>query len=133
MPHESEREAAATAMRHINQAWVRGRVDDLGLLVHPDIVMVLPGFSGRIQGREAILAGFRDFCETATIHDFREHEEQIDVAGRTAVVSFRYELTYERSGQRYRATGRDLWVFQNEGREWIAVWRTMLELEEHDA
>ena len=26
-------------------------------------VMVFPGFAGRIQGRDAFIAGFRDFCE----------------------------------------------------------------------
>ena len=58
---------------------------------------------------------------------------QVDVAGDTAVVTFRYDMLYERSGQRYRSTGRDLWVFQKQGRGWIAVWRTMLDMEENDA
>jgi hypothetical protein len=42
-------------------------------------------------------------------------------------------MVYERSGERYRSIGRDLWVFQNEGGAWIAVWRTMLEMEENSA
>jgi hypothetical protein len=46
------------------------------------------------------------------------------------VVTFRYEMVYERSGGRFRSTGRDLWVFQSQGRAWIAVWRTMLDMEE---
>jgi hypothetical protein len=50
-----------------------------------------------------------------------------------AVAIFQYEMVYERSGERYRSTGRDLWVFQGEGDAWIAVWRTMLEMQEEDA
>lgn len=102
-------------------------------MVHPEIVMVFPGFMGRIEGQEEFLAGFRDFCQNARIHEFRDHDYQIDVAGDTAVVTFRYEMVYERSGERYHAIGRDLWVFENEGNTWLAVWRTMLDVEEKAA
>jgi len=120
-------------MRRINQAWLAGRVDDLMSLVHPEIVMVFPGFSGRVQGRESFLAGFSDFCQNARIHEFNEHDHQVDVAGETAVVTFRYEMVYERDAKRWRAVGRDLWVFQKQDSDWIAVWRAMLEMEESPA
>ena len=130
---ESRREDAATAMRQINQAWIDGRVEDLAPLVHPEIVMVFPNFAGRIQGREDFLAGFRDFCRNASVQEFREHDQRVDVAGDTAVVTFRYDMVYERSGERYSATGRDLWVFQKQGKSWIAIWRAMLDMEENPA
>jgi hypothetical protein len=130
---ESKRDSAAAAMRQINQTWLHGRVDDLAPLVHPEIVIVLPDFAGRVQGREHFLAGFRDFCQSATIQEFHEHDQQADVAGDTAVITFRYEMVYERSGERYRATGRDLWVFQQQNGAWIAVWRAMLEMKEDAA
>ncbi len=133
MADESERERVATAMRRINEAWLAGRVDDLAALVHPDIVMVFPGFAGRAQGREGFLAGFRDFRENAIVDDFRQDDDQVDVVGETGLVSFRYEMVYKRSGQRYRATGRDLWVFDKTGGTWLAVWRTMLDLAESPA
>ena len=120
-------------MRRINQAWLDGKVDDLATVVHPEIVMVFPGFSGTAQGREGLLAGFRDFCQNATIYEFREHDQQVDVAGDTAVVTFRYEMVYERSGKRNRSMGRDLWVFQKDGGAWVAVWRTMLDMKESAA
>jgi ketosteroid isomerase-like protein len=133
MVEESKRESAAATMRRINQAWVHGHVEDLASMVHPEIVMVFPGFTGRVQGQEDLLAGFRDFCQSATIEEFRQYDDQVDVAGDTAVITFRYDMVYERSGERYRSIGRDLWVFQNEGGAWIAVWRTMLEMEENSA
>jgi predicted lipid-binding transport protein (Tim44 family) len=133
MADESKLEDVATAMRQINQAWLHGQVQDLAPLVHPEIVMVSPGFAGRIQGREDLLAGFRDFCQNATIHEFREHDHQVDVTGATAVVTFRYEMVYGRSGKRCRSTGRDLWVFQKQSGTWIAAWRTMLDIEESAA
>ena len=117
-------------MRLINRAWLDGQVEDLAPMVHPEVVMVLPDFSGTIQGREDFLAGFRDFHQNASIQEFREHDLHVDVAGDTAVVTFRYDMVYERAGKRYRSTGRDLWVFQKQDNAWIAVWRTMLDMKE---
>jgi hypothetical protein len=128
---ESKRNSAIATMRRINEVWLNGRVEDLAPMVHPEIVVVFSDFTGRVQGREDFLAGFRDFCQNATIQEFREHHHQVDVAGDMAVVTFQYEMVYERSGERYRSTGRDLWVFQNQGQAWMAVWRTMLDVEEH--
>ena len=135
MADETQREGVAAAMRRINDAWLGGHVDDLAAMVHPDIVTSHDRKAAceEAQGREGFLAGFRDFCENAIVHDFRLDDEQIDVAGETAVVSLRYEMLYERSGKRYRATGRDLWVFERDGPAWLAVWRTMLDLDENPA
>jgi hypothetical protein len=41
--------------------------------------------------------------------------------------------TAKRSGARYRATGRDLWVFERHGDSCLAVWRTMLDMQENAA
>jgi|RhiMethySRZTD1v2_1073278.scaffolds.fasta_scaffold277095_3 hypothetical protein len=130
---ETFRTAVAEEMRLINSAWLSGRVDDMEASLHPDIVMALPGVAGRVQGRDALLAGFRDFCNNAKVHEFHDGEMRIDVAGRTAVVTIQYEMIYERSSTRYRATGRDLWVFERHGGSCLAVWRTMLDMQENAA
>ena len=133
MAQESKRVAVAAAMRRINRAWLDGHIEDLAPLVHAEIVMVFPGFAGRMQGRDEFLAGFRDFCRTAKIHDFHEHDHHVDVIGDVASVTFRYEMVYERSGERFRSIGWDLWIFQSQENTWIAVWRTMLDMVENAA
>jgi ketosteroid isomerase-like protein len=120
-------------LRRINQAWLEGRPADLTELFHRDIVMILPGFAGRVQGREQMVSGFVDFCANATVHAFEETQHQIDVIGRTAVASLAFAILYERDGQRFRSTGRDLWVFTFDGSEWLAVWRTMLDVTDEPA
>jgi len=102
-------------------------------MVHPDIVLALPGFGGREAGRKGFISGHREFYERASIQGLREHDQVIDVVGDTAVVTYRYELVYERSGERYRSLGRDLWVFQRQHEKWLAVWRAILDVEEHRA
>jgi|ERR671921_979944 hypothetical protein len=133
MVDDDSRARAEAAMRRINQTWIEGRVDDLAALVHPDVVVAVPGFVAHVGGRARFLEGFREFCTTATIHHFREYDHQTDVIDDTAVVTFRYEMDYERADGRYRATGRDLWVFARQAREWVAVWRAMLEIDEQPA
>jgi uncharacterized protein (TIGR02246 family) len=130
MDEESKHDEAAAIMRRINQAWLDGRFEDMAPMMHPDIVMAFPGFAGRTRGREDFIAGFRDFYQTARIDKFREYDHQVDVAGDVAVVTFHYEMTYERSGEGFRSTGRDFWVLQKQGGAWIAIWRTMLDTEE---
>jgi Domain of unknown function (DUF4440) len=133
MNTNERREAALQSLLRINRIWLDGQVEMLAALVDANVVMVLPGFAGRVQGREEFLAGFRDFCANAHVHKFDDHGYDTDVIGDTAVITFQYEMIYERSGERYRATGRDLWVFRDREGNWIAVWRAMLELHEQPA
>ena len=92
-------------------------------------------FPGGIQGREDFLNGFRDFRQNATIQEFREHDWQVDVVGDTAVITFLYDMVYERDWLSIpRNRSRDLWVFEKrDSGAWIAVWRAMLDMEEHAA
>jgi len=126
----SNREAGDTIMHRINRVWLDGKVEDLAPMVHREVVMALPGLGGTIQGRDQLLAGFRDFCENAKVHQFQDYDLQADIPGHTAVITFRYEMVYERADQRYQVTGRELWVFQEQGNERVAVWRTMLDTDE---
>jgi ketosteroid isomerase-like protein len=133
MTSQMDRESAVAAMEQINRAWRDCRPADLQALFHPELTMALPGFVGRVEGRQTLLAGFEDFCTHATVEDYHESNLQADVIGNTAVVTFNYQMVYNRSGERYKATGRDLWVFARQEGSWLAVWRTMLDLQEQPA
>ena len=74
-------------------------------------------------------AGFRQFCQSARMDDFRE-DEQIHLVRKTAIVIFRCEMTYARVGERFHATGRDFWICEEQEGNWLAIWRTTLEMEE---
>jgi hypothetical protein len=117
-------------MAAINKAWRSGHVRDMTRYIHPDFVMKLPKFSGEVVGRDALLAGFEEFCTNARVIEYSESDYQIDTAGDCAVVSFRFNMLYERTKYRERSTGRDLWVFLRESGHWLAVWRTMTDVSE---
>ena len=114
----------------INQAWRDNTPLGMSQYLHPGIVMKYPGFSGEVIGRDALLASFVEFCTNARVLEYQESNEQINVIGNCAVASFQFEMLYERTQYQERSKGRDLWVFQCISDKWVAVWRTMMELEE---
>ena len=114
----------------INQAWRTNSPLTMSQHLHPDIIMKFPGFSGEVAGRDALLASFVEFCTNARVLEYQESNEQISVIGDCAVMSFQFEMLYERAKYREHSKGRDLWVFQCVAGKWVAVWRTMMELEE---
>lgn len=61
---ESKRENAVAAMRQINQAWLKGRVEDLAPLVHSEIVMFFSDFAGRFRAGKTLLPGSVTFAKT---------------------------------------------------------------------
>jgi ketosteroid isomerase-like protein len=113
----------------INQAWLEGKPRDLEALFDPKIVMLDPAGS-YVKGRTLLVESFVQMCANVRVHGFEESDRQVDVFGDTAVASFAFVLVYEREGQKYRSTGRDLWVFSRDGAAWRAVYRTMLNLAE---
>ena len=122
-------EEVSRTLSSINQAWLEGRPRDLEPLLAPNVVTLLPGGS-RVEGREALVQSFVDMCENARVHGFEESDRQVDVFGETAVASFAFVLVYERNGEKYRSTGRDIWVFSRGDGGWHAIYRTMLDLAE---
>jgi hypothetical protein len=118
------------AMDRINRAWLENRPRDLHPLFHPEIVMVFASLQGQVRGRDALVDGFVDFSENAQVIDYNESDHHVDVIGETGVVRFTFSMVYERSGKRQHATGCDFWIFARHSGSWLAVWRTMLNVEE---
>jgi ketosteroid isomerase-like protein len=54
----------------INQAWVTGDYEAIGQYVAEHVVMAPPDLDGRVLGREAYVASFRQFAEVARTREF---------------------------------------------------------------
>ena len=131
-PTSNQQEVIANIMARINETWVQKKPEEMRAFIHPEIVMVFPGFAGSSRGADAFIAGFKDMADNVEVEKFDESDQHTDVTGDSAVVSYRFEMIYSRSGNRYRATGRDLWIFSRTGEKWLATWRTMLEMNEEE-
>lgn len=117
----------------INRCWESARVDDMRPHLAPQIYMAFPGFVGGSRGLDAFLDGFRDFVDNSTIVSFAVAEVEEEIVGSTATVTYRFVFRYERSGTSYVGRGRDFWVLQCDGDDWIATHRAMLEMSEEEA
>lgn len=124
------RQDPAELVRAINRCWNENRPLEIAEFVRADAVMTVPAFGMRIAGRDAFVATFADYCSTCTTRSFDESELRAELFGDTAVVSFAFEIVYEREGGTWSSTGRDLWVLAREGGRWLAAWRAMIELAE---
>ena len=114
----------------INDAWRSGRPEEMKNYLHPNIVMKLPGFSQDIIGSKILIESFKEFCTNAKVLEYSESDEQINVIGNCAIASFKFEMIYEREKYRDKSTGRDFWIFERQEKNWIAIWRTMLDVKE---
>lgn len=115
-------------LRSLNQAWVSGEPEQMANFFHPQVVFVSPDLHTRMQGREACVATYKEFCDHAKVLSFSESEAAIEVWGTTAVALYHFEIRYEMNQQALHETGQDLFVFAREDGEWKAVWRTILGL-----
>jgi hypothetical protein len=129
----SDHDDVLAVLDAIDRAWLEGRPRQIEEHLDPDVVMVLPGFSGRVRGTDAFTAGFVEFCDSAHIVDYERGHTDVDLTASTATVSFLFSMIYERGGARWRSTGRDIWVFAKTSEGWRAVWRLMLDLAEAPA
>jgi uncharacterized protein (TIGR02246 family) len=112
-------------MTRISAAWREGRYDDLCHMFAEEMVFTLPGFSGRLQGRDAIVASYREFMERVTLTTYREDGLIVDAWGDTAVASYRWDMAWLAGGVPNHETGHDVFVFRRTNGVWLAVWRTM--------
>jgi hypothetical protein len=126
----NDQEDVRRTIETLNAAWRENRPRDMTPLLHPDIVMAFPAFSGALAGRDALLASFDEFCLNARVLEDRESNLQVQVVGDTAVTTFNFAMVYERAAYREHSTGRDFWIFARQQGQWTAVWRTMMDLAE---
>ncbi|MEK6321765.1 MAG: nuclear transport factor 2 family protein [Acidobacteriota bacterium] len=113
-------------IQQLNDAWAKGRPEELASFFREDIVMVHPDFTQRTEGRDACVASYVDFCSQAAITGLTLGEISVDVFGDTAVATYAYEISYELGGERFDDKGRDIFVFSRDKNRWQAVWRTMI-------
>jgi uncharacterized protein (TIGR02246 family) len=122
-----DNEEILRVIQRMNDAWAKpSGAEELASFFREDIVMVHPDFIQRTEGRDACVASYEDFCKQAAILDFKISDPGIDVFNNTAIATYSYEIEYEMGGERFKDTGRDIFVFVRENDRWQAVWRTMI-------
>jgi hypothetical protein len=130
-PNKShERQEIKQVIASINQSWRQGRPQELEKYFHPDMVIAAPGLKVVARGRDACIQSYRDFIGRATISDYQESDHSIEVWDGTAVVSYRFQISYRMNDREHGEAGHDLFVFIHQKGKWQAVWRTMILIDE---
>jgi hypothetical protein len=112
----------------INSAWREGNPSSMREFLHPEIIMVVPGFKQTMSGREILVNSFVEFCKNAIVIEYEESNEHIDAIEGCAVATYLFKMVYERAEYRELSKGRDMWIFRKDRDRWVAVWRAMIEL-----
>jgi ketosteroid isomerase-like protein len=113
-----------TIIRDMNRCWtVSWNEPAFREYIHPDAVAIVPTTPGRLEGKEAYVAGWRAFCEAAIIHEWSEtaHTVQIYAGGKSAVVTYFFSISFGMGGHKLCMRGRDMLFLVKEGRKWMVV------------
>lgn len=112
----------------LSAAWRERRYDDLAAYLEANMVFASPGLGAQLDGREAVVASYREFMDRATLREYQETDLVVDVWGETAVARYRWTMGWLAGGVERRESGHDVFVLRRceEDSAWRVVWRTML-------
>jgi len=108
-------------LRALNDAWTKGKPDDLKNHFHKDMVAITATDRKRLEGREACFAAWNNFVKASKIHFWKELEPRIQIYGNAAIVTYYFDMSFDMGGQTIKMGGRDMFVFVKEGGKWWAV------------
>ena len=111
-------------VREMNRHWTETWDETaFGRYIHPDAVAVAPTAPGRLEGRDAYVAGWRGFAETAKIHEWDEagHRVRFFCRGTCAVLTYFFTIRFTMGGQEVVMQGRDMFTLIKQGGRWLVV------------
>ena len=127
MPNRSsDSEAVRHIIDQINALWQSKQYKEIRRYLAEDVVILPPGFTDRVEGRDAYVQSYRDFDQNATVHEFSPDEPQIEIFENTAIAICPFSIKYELTDTLYRERGSDILVFSRISSAWRIIWRTMV-------
>jgi len=111
-------------IREMNRCWTETWDDQaFGRFIHPDAVAIAPTTPGRLEGRNAYIAGWQAFAEAATIHAWEEtgHRVTFFCRGTCAVVTYFFTIRFTMAGREIAMKGRDMFTLVRQGGRWLVA------------
>ena len=113
-----------TRVREMNRYWTAGwHEEQFRQYIHPEAVAIVPTTPGRLEGRDAYVAGWRGFANAAVIHEWKEtnYKVQLYAGGKCAVVTYFFSITFASGTAKQIMQGRDMFFLVKEGRKWLVA------------
>jgi ketosteroid isomerase-like protein len=111
-------------IREMNHCWTESwNEEEFRNYIHEDAVAVVPTTPGRLEGRDAYVAGWRNFVLMARVLEWREtgYRVQLYCAGTCAVVTYLFTIRFSAAGVVQEMRGRDMLFVVNEQGRWQVV------------
>lgn len=124
MEHFKIKEEVWQTVQALNRAWtVKGNVDELKNYFHKDMVAITATDRERLEGRESCIAAWKAFVEATKIHYWNEIDPKVQLYndGKSAVVTYYFDISFDMGGQTMEMGGRDMFVLVNEDGKWWVV------------
>jgi hypothetical protein len=113
-----------TIVREMNRCWTAGwHEEQFRQYLHPGAVAIVPATPGRLEGRDACVAGWRGFAKAAVIHEWTESgfRVQLYTGGKSAVVTYFFSITVALGCVKQTMRGRDMVFLVKEGQTWLVA------------
>ena len=124
-------------LTELNHAWQRGDFAAVSDCYHPDAVMLPPDMETPIAGRDAVVATYRDFAESATLLEFTvTRVESFSFAapeGGSALqmAHMYFDVRYEHLGTTYSESGLEIYALLEAAHKLQIVWRSQSVIGSH--
>ena len=124
MDSENTTRAIVETLQAMNRCWTAGWHEEaFRQYIHSDAVAIVPTTPGRLEGREAYVAGWRAFAQAAIVHEWKEtgHSVRLFAGGKCAVVTNFFAITFAVGQEKQTMQGRDMYFLVKEGRKWLVA------------
>jgi Domain of unknown function (DUF4440) len=127
--------SAVSALQAYSAAWQTRDFAGLAERIDEAVVFVLPGFGGRLVGREALVQSYREFMDRATLTAYSEEPASASCWAGCEVVAATvpWSMSWLADGVANRARGHDVFLLRaapSAPEGWRVIWRTMVFLED---
>jgi hypothetical protein len=108
----------------LNRTWtVENNADGLREFFHEDMVAFTSDERERLEGRQACIDSWKDYTMKHRIHHWEEIDPRIQLFcnGEAAVVTYYYNITVSRGGQKLHSSAREMLFLVRENGHWWVV------------
>jgi len=107
----------------LNRLWTdQNNAGELVNYFHKDMVAITPTNRNRIEGRDACVAAWKAFSDSAKIHYWKVIDPKIQVYDeKFTVVTYYFDMSFDMGGQTIKLGGRDMFSLVNEDGKWLVI------------
>lgn len=135
MEHNEAISSVLQTLFTLNRLWINGNTNELTVYFHKRMIGVIPNRAGHINGKTACMEARQALLNHIDVLTWAEIAPTVELFNDTAVVSYRFSMTYTdsvadtdadtsepaHSGRTYTLDGYELMTFVRDGDKWCVI------------